>query len=242
MTRRRRAARGPDDPDTSSGSPPDPEARRLRAAPRSPLTDDDAAVWSHAASTLEPLRRTKARVHPAIEDGGPDVVFAPRAGVARRPKREGTDPVTDTGPATAARTGGAHRPAPELQPFEVKRARRLRAGRIEIEARIDLHGMKQAEAHAALRRFLVACQADGRRMVLVITGKGGGPDGGRDGEGRDGAGQGWDPGRARGVLKRNVPRWLEEPDLRRIVVSYAPAAQRHGGEGAIYVHLRSAPL
>ena len=45
--------------------------------------------------------------------------------------------------------------------------------------------------------------------------------------------------RDRGVLKRNVPRWLEEPDVRSIVVSYTTAAIRHGGEGALYVHLRS---
>jgi DNA-nicking Smr family endonuclease len=40
-------------------------------------------------------------------------------------------------------------------------------------------------------------------------------------------------------LKRNVPRWLDEPDMRAIVVSFTTAAIQHGGEGAIYVHLRS---
>jgi len=40
------------------------------------------------------------------------------------------------------------------------------------------------------------------------------------------------------VLKRNVPRWLDEPDLRPLVVSYTTAAIHHGGEGALYIHLR----
>ena len=42
----------------------------------------------------------------------------------------------------------------------------------------------------------------------------------------------------RGVLRRNVPRWLAEPDLRSIVVSYTAAAASHGGEGALYIQLR----
>ncbi len=44
--------------------------------------------------------------------------------------------------------------------------------------------------------------------------------------------------RDRGVLKRNVPRWLEEPDLRGLIISYTTASIAHGGEGALYVHLR----
>ena len=42
----------------------------------------------------------------------------------------------------------------------------------------------------------------------------------------------------RGVLNREVPRWLAEPGFRQWVVSFAPAHQRHGGEGALYVRLR----
>lgn len=209
-----------------------------RAARKAHMSDDDEAVWAHAARSLEPLRRSKPRVHPAIADGEPTVVFVPKKVAAdRRKSTDGAEDSPSVNPADAGPQTGSRpalRPAPELQQFEHKRARRLRSGRLEIDARIDLHGMKQAEAHAALRRFLLACQADGRRMVLVITGKGGSP--GRDGVSGDEA---WGAGRERGVLKRNVPRWLAEADLRRIVVSYTTAAVRHGGEGAIYVQLRS---
>ena len=90
--------------------------------------------------------------------------------------------------------------------------------------------MRQDEAHGALRAFLSRCHSRGLRFVLVITGKG------KTASATDGISP---EARDRGVLKRNVPRWLEEPDVRSIVVSYTTAAIRHGGEGALYVHLRS---
>ncbi|MCX4199043.1 Smr/MutS family protein, partial [Methylobacterium organophilum] len=100
----------------------------------------------------------------------------------------------------------------------------LRRGRLAIEARIDLHGMVQAEAHAALTGFLLRARAAGHSYVLVVTGKGG-------------------PGYAdafseRGVLRRSVPHWLRGPDLRGIVLGFEEAARHHGGGGALYVRLR----
>ena len=116
--------------------------------------------------------------------------------------------------------------------FDRKRLKRIATGRIEIDGRLDLHGLREAEAHMRLRGFLHQAQAQGKRTVLIITGKGRIDD---------------DPTAPfdfgadrtmRGVLKRNVPRWLAEPDIARIVVSFATAHARHGGEGALYVHLR----
>lgn len=97
--------------------------------------------------------------------------------------------------------------------------------------------MRQAEAHSALRSFLHACHRKGHSVVLVITGKGA-PAGTKSdlpwGEAM---------GRSeRGVLRRNVPQWLAHPELRGIVVSFTEAAIRHGGDGALYVHLRRKPL
>ena len=196
------------------------------------MSDDDSAIWEHTARSLVPLRKPKPRVHPAISDDDPEVVFAPKpSSQSKRPPLAG-----DAEMSKGARTAGGPRTkvAPDLQTFDVKRARRLKSGRTEIEARIDLHGMKQIEAHAALRRFLLSCHGNGLSAVLVITGKGG-PAGERHANHDN-----WAGGYERGVLKRNVPRWLAEPELRRVVVSYTAAAIRHGGEGAIYVHLRSA--
>lgn len=201
------------------------------------ITDDDAAVWEHTARLLKPLRKSKPRVHPGMPEDQPAVVFQASPG----PGSQGADTASARlrgAQGAAGRAPGASggkepkRGAPELQPFDNKQARRLKSGRARVEARIDLHGMKQAEAHANLRRFLLACHADGLRTVLVITGKGG-PVADSEHGGR------WPDGRERGVLRRNVPIWLAEPDLRRIIVSFTSASARHGGEGAIYVHLRS---
>jgi DNA-nicking Smr family endonuclease len=99
-----------------------------------------------------------------------------------------------------------------------RNALRLKRGQMPIEARLDLHGMIQAEAHRALAGFVARSHAAGRRVLLVITGKGT-----RDGE---------------GVLRAAVPRWLAEPALRPLVLATAPAVPRDGGAGALYVLLR----
>lgn len=98
-------------------------------------------------------------------------------------------------------------------------AERLKRGLHRIEARLDLHGMTQAEAHRALAVFVRASHDAERRCVLVITGRGLGPSG-------------------PGVLKSSVPRWLEDAELRRHILAMAPARPRDGGAGALYLLLR----
>jgi len=189
------------------------------------LSAEERALWEHAARTLKPLKG-KPRVHTAQAQDTPPVAPSARekAPVPRVPA---------TSPRPPAKAAALPAKPPPLSDLDRRKARKIGSGKVEIEGRIDLHGMRQAEAHAALRRFLMRAYAEGRRWVLVITGKGaplrrdGGDDeliGVRPEE--------------RGVLRRNVPRWLEEPELRAIVVGFAAAAIRHGGEGAFYVQLR----
>jgi DNA-nicking Smr family endonuclease len=92
-------------------------------------------------------------------------------------------------------------------------AERLRRGELPIEARLDLHGLTQEEAHAALGRFLGRAHGAGQRCLLVITGKG-------------------------AVLREAVPRWLAEGETRARILASSPAQPRHGGGGALYVLLR----
>jgi DNA-nicking Smr family endonuclease len=111
-------------------------------------------------------------------------------------------------------------PAPPLDAFagvDRATAERLKRGQRAIEARLDLHGMTQAEAHRALAGFVSGSRAAGRRCVLVITGHG---------------------RMTSGVLRHAVPRWLNEPDLRRHLLAMAPARPQHGGHGALYLLLR----
>lgn len=106
---------------------------------------------------------------------------------------------------------------PKGTDMDRRTAERFRRGEMPIDRRLDLHGMTQEAAHAALIRTVEGLAARGGRLLLLITGKG------RAGE---------------GILKRAVPIWLAEPGLARYILSHAPAAQHHGGTGAFYVLLR----
>jgi len=189
------------------------------------LSAEERALWEQAARTLKPLKG-KGRVHAAQEKDAASV--PPRAHDKPPAHRPAAAPPRH--PITAAKTAPA---PPPLSGLDRRKARKVGAGRVEIEGRIDLHGMRQAEAHAALRRFLLRGYAEGRRWVLVITGKGAPLRRGEDDAGLVGVRD-----EERGVLKRNVPRWLEEPELRAIIIGFTTAAIRHGGEGALYVQLR----
>lgn len=102
----------------------------------------------------------------------------------------------------------------------------MRRGKLKPEGRIDLHGMTLDHAHPALTRFILSSQASGRRLVLVITGKG---------KARDEGG----PIPVRfGVLRHQVPQWLSMAPLSQAVLQITPANIRHGGTGAYYVYLR----
>jgi DNA-nicking Smr family endonuclease len=99
-------------------------------------------------------------------------------------------------------------------------------GKLKPEGRIDLHGMTLDRAHPALLRFIMAAHKSGKRLVLVITGKG---------KARDDGG----PIPVRfGVLRHQVPQWLQMPPLSPLVLQVSQAHERHGGGGAYYVYLR----
>jgi DNA-nicking Smr family endonuclease len=97
------------------------------------------------------------------------------------------------------------------------REKRVRRGRLQIGATLDLHGHTQESGRAALARFLRAAQARGDTTVIVVTGVG------RGGE---------------GVLKRRLPEWLAAPDVRPLTSGYAQAHRAHGGAGAFYVFVK----
>jgi len=115
---------------------------------------------------------------------------------------------------------------PRLAPLDRRLRARIGKGAVAIDARVDLHGLTQAAAHQRLRRFLADSQAADAKLVLVITGKGRPDDAQALGE-------------QRGVLRRLVPIWLASAELRSFVVGYEVAGRSHGGEGALYVRIRS---
>jgi DNA-nicking Smr family endonuclease len=159
------------------------------------LRDDDLRVWSVVAATVRPLAGRGAPRPAGPAPRGPVV----RAHAAARPHPPTRPPQS----------------APEV--IEPGRYRRLALGREPIGARIDLHGLDQASARAALIAFVFAAAARGHRGVLVVTGKGALGD---------------------GVLRRRVPEWLAEAPLRPLIAGSSEAHRRHGGAGALYVALK----
>jgi len=127
----------------------------------------------------------------------------------------------------AAKTSAPSGPAPA--PLDRRSRQRLARGKDPIDRRLDLHGLTQREAHDALLHFLHVAQGQGARTVLVVTGKGA-----RAGE--------RDPFAERGVLRRLVPQWLHAAEFRHLVGGFESAHVAHGGEGALYVRLRRAPV
>lgn len=189
---------------------------------RSSLSDADEALWRAVTETVTPIERrvapSPAKAKPASEPTtSPEPV---------RAKSKPAAPKHTLAPPPKLTTA-----KPPAAPFEAKRAKRLRRGHLDIEARLDLHGMRQAEAYRALRGFILSAQARGLRHVKVITGKGRSSDAGDRPFDLHG------PERP-GILKRLVPTWLGEADLAAAVVSFTGAGRQHGGDGAIYVHLR----
>lgn len=184
-------------------------------------TPDEIDLWRRAMRTTEPL---PGRALPT-----PPVVTAPKldkqpAPAAQPPAR--AEPSRD-------------RPVPDRRtPFDGvdgATARRMRRGRQGVDGKIDLHGMRQDEAFAALTRFVLGSSRKGRRCVLVITGKGG-----RAESADDAPFMAPSRGTGEGVLKRMLPVWLAQEPLRALVFACEPAHQRDGGGGAFYVFLRRA--
>lgn len=104
---------------------------------------------------------------------------------------------------------------------------KLKKGKLAIEASLDLHGLTKIQAYTALQEFIIKSFLQGRRCVLIITGKG---------KPRLSTEQIFD--REEGVLKQNVPLWLQENNLNSIVLNWQNAKPKDGGTGALYVYLK----
>ncbi|KRA47866.1 Smr/MutS family protein [Devosia sp. Root635] len=183
----------------------------------------DFHLWTAVASTVDPLRRKGLLKFTAVplpipaEEPVPLVTKAPpRRQPAKRPFL----------PPYQAPLPAAKAPDRAVDPAI---RRKVGRGRIEIDGRIDLHGMTQNEARAALHGFIHARFSRGDRTVLVITGKGARTDNDYIAAMTE-----------RGVLRTMLPIWLSEPSLSPLVSGWSVAARGHGGEGAWYVRLRRA--
>lgn len=174
------------------------------------LTHEDRIVWEKVARTVKAYA---AKPTPETREEDMRTLLDAAAGTAGQlsPPAAGKETAT---PPKRQRPG-----PPDLHPIEKPVLKKLARGRLDIEARIDLHGLKRAEAHNLLHDFLMRARERGMRHVLVITGKGSSLA-------------------SEGVLRREVPIWLAKPEFRPFVSGHEFAAQGHGGDGALYVRLR----
>ncbi len=168
-------------------------------------TPEELALWRRAMRDVRPLRGA-VRIEPPAEGDEPAPVPV-EVPVRARPRPVGMRPPPLPRRLDPTRPVGLDR----------RSWQRLRRGQMPIEGTLDLHGMTQEQAFAALERFLAERQQRGARCLLVVTGRG---------------------LRVGGVLRRKLPQWLESPALRERVITYVQARIEHGGEGAFYLLLR----
>lgn len=173
------------------------------------LTDEDRVLWRRVTNTITPIgkREDASRSRFAEMLKGEQQDRDSSATVSE--PREKDDLLSQ--PLSVA-------PRPRLA-IERPVRDKIAKGRIQLDARIDLHGMTQHQAHAVLLNFLHQACRHRLRHVLVITGKG-------SSRGSD------------GVLNRTVPEWLATPPFHPLVSGCSQAARHHGGSGALYVRLR----
>lgn len=190
---------------------------------RRTLTRDEAALWRKVTedATPRPGRERPPEERPETAADLPKK-NVPLTKQAKRPAAPMTHqaPPLKRGPT-----------APPLNALDNRTAKRLVRGQLTPEARLDLHGATRHTAEPTLLRFIIDARAQGKRLVLVITGKGAQ---GHLLHGRDFYA---DPER-RSVLRDMVPRWLNEPQFRTHVAGFQPAHPKHGGGGALYLWLR----
>lgn len=174
---------------------------------------DDMDLWTEISGSVRPME-DRETLPPGVSEKPSALTSGLSSGKA--PPR----PRAETPPPPVPLT-----PQPELshenQPgLDKATARRLARGKAKIEARLDLHGMTQAQAAVALEDFIERTQRQGKREVIVVTGKGTRTDG------------------SIGVLRQMVPDWLNRQPNRSRIVAFTYAAPKDGGEGALYVRLK----
>jgi len=192
----------------------------IRSPRHRTLSREEIELWRQVTQTIAP---SPGRA--SIPDAPPEAPVAPPVSQAKTPQNM----VGFREPFLPGYTPPAQKPASALaplSPLERRLRQRLSRGRTEVDAVMDLHGLRQDQAHGVLRQFLFNAQGSGAKLVLVITGKGG--------RSQDLAS--WHS--ETGVLRRSVPQWLRAPEMRGVVIGFEEAAHHHGGAGALYVRIR----
>lgn len=210
------------------------------------LSAADRDLWDHVARNIEPLKSDrysgKEKATRMVPQKTAKAENATNM-VAKEPPPGASTPRRLSAEEMARAMSEWPNAKPSRQPVEIepslrqnvpgldkRSAERLRKGKMEIDGRLDLHGLTRAEAHRRLRSFITAAQIQGKRCVLVITGKGSSRQKTDDAP--------FMAPEKTGILREAVPKWLMAADLRHLVIDIRHAQPKHGGSGALYVLLR----
>lgn len=182
------------------------------------LDTEERILWGKVAKSTRAFKERQQDLLAFEAEEAERVAEAERQQAPLAPSEASEKPARQI--PTARKPSGFH------HPLEKPTKQKLAKGKLSIEARLDLHGLFQAEAHDLLLDFIYRAHERGLRHVLVITGKGSSMG-------------------SEGALRRAVPLWFSKPEFRFLISSYEWAARHHGGDGALYVRLaridRAAP-
>jgi DNA-nicking Smr family endonuclease len=168
------------------------------------LSADEEALWAQVAATIRPLSREPLKTLERPEQPGP-----------ARSTRSAVD-------RPAPRTAEPVKSPPKPGTLDSNWDKRLRAGTVEPDRVLDLHGLNLDKAWAAIDRGLEAAIKSGERVLLLITG-----------HARPG-----DPPVHRGKIRAAVHDWLAVSRHAPRIAAVRGAHRRHGGGGSLYIILR----
>lgn len=184
---------------------------------RREISERERALWDVYAQGIQPLKRSSSskRIDPPASE--PLVASADTSQKIRKidshvavPEKKVASPKPSR-PAVNIEVGA------RLPGLDNGSWRALVNGRKVAERRIDLHGYFAQEAFEALHSFIMQAHRDAIRCIEIVTGVGSGAEG--------------------GVLRRELPHWLDRPDLRPLILGVVKT--HRANNGAVRVLLRA---
>ena len=174
--------------------------------------DDDEALFSAAMSGVKPIKQTKKIIRKKTTS--PELVIEARRAAAQQHTIKDTNYLT----------GGEVEIVDAFYPLSFKREgvqhgvfRKLKQGKYQQEARLDLHRRTVEQARVEVFEFIRQCYAYDLRVVVIVHGRG------THNQSRQ------------ALLKSYVNKWLPEMEQ---VQAFCSAQPQHGGLGAVYVQLK----
>jgi DNA-nicking Smr family endonuclease len=186
---------------------------------REHLSPEDFEIWSRITKSAIPLIQKDKNFSNIFGTRGQHDVSDPSRSLSDFPAGSQLQPLNNLRSSSAPVYQAVAQPKPVFPsaPIDLKTTRKISKGNIAIDGRLDLHGLNQRDAHRLLHDYVENAYYSGKRIILVITGKG---------------------NMGRGVLRENVPKWLAEPDFRRLISGFGDSHHSHGGVGALYIRIR----